>query len=143
MKEQLPISYFQGNYRFLSNFWPCRIEFEGLVYPSVEHTYQASKTQDDEARARILVARTPGDAKRAGKRVKLRSGWDSIKVAVMTDLVFRKFQDPGLAEKLKATGERPLVEGNTWGDVFWGVYNGRGENHLGKILMRVRKELQK
>jgi predicted NAD-dependent protein-ADP-ribosyltransferase YbiA (DUF1768 family) len=60
----------------------------------------------------------------------------------MEELVRRKFADPELAEKLLATGDEELVEGNTWNDRFWGVCRGEGRNELGKILMRVRAELR-
>lgn len=49
-----------------------------------------------------------------------------------------KFAEPGLQAKLLETGNEELVEGNYWGDTFWGVCRGRGENHLGKLLMKVR-----
>ena len=61
----------------------------------------------------------------------------------MEEIVRAKFgQNPVLADKLLATGDTLLIEGNTWGDKFWGVDTrvGQGENHLGKILMKVRAE---
>ena len=65
------ISEFQKEYRWLSNFWPCLIEFEGKIYPSVEHAYQAAKCcPNDWDRHQILHAKTPGDAKRFGKRAR-------------------------------------------------------------------------
>lgn len=44
--------------------------------------------------------------------------------------------------KLLATRDRMLIEGNDWGDTFWGMVDGEGENNLGKILMRVREEIK-
>ena len=75
----------------------------------------------------------------------LRPAWDDIKLNVMRDLVWRKFsEDPELRAKLLATGDAELVEGNAWGDTFWGVdQSGKGENHLGKILMETRTRLTK
>ena len=51
-------------------------------------------------------------------------------------------QNPELGNKLLETGNQELVEGNTWGDIFWGVCNGKGQNWLGKILMMVRDEIR-
>ena len=84
-------------------------------------------------------------AKRLGRQVELRSGWEEIKTELMLEIVRAKFtQNPVLAARLLATGARKLVEGNTWKDVFWGVdlRTGEGENHLGQILMQVREELK-
>jgi predicted NAD-dependent protein-ADP-ribosyltransferase YbiA (DUF1768 family) len=50
--------------------------------------------------------------------------------------------DAKLRQKLLATGDAILEEGNDWGDQVWGVVNGVGKNRLGKILMKVREELR-
>ena len=52
------------------------------------------------------------------------------------------YQNDDLADCLVDTGDQPLIEGNTWGDRFWGVCGGTGMNHLGRLLMEVREELQ-
>jgi ribA/ribD-fused uncharacterized protein len=134
------INSFSGDYRWLSNFYPCLIEYEGKFYPSVEHAFQAAKTTDEHMRLRIGAAATPGRAKRLGRKVALRSDWDVVKLEVMATLVRIKFADPDLGKLLNDTGAAELIEGNTWGDTFWGVCRGVGENHLGKILMEVRRE---
>lgn len=69
-----------------------------------------------------------------------REDWALVKRDIMLDILRLKFATPFMRDKLNATGERPLVEGNTWGDTYWGVCRGRGENHLGKILMQIRTE---
>ncbi len=135
------IDRFDGEYRWLSNFWLADVKFDGTVYPSVEHAYQAAKTTDSDLRRVIRQAATPGKAKRLGGCVFLRRDWERVKIPIMTLLVGRKFQDPDLRNKLKATGSIPIIEGNTWGDVFWGTCNGHGENHLGRILMDLRDKL--
>jgi len=136
------IKEFQGQYRWLSNFWPSPFVLDGIHFPTVEHGYQAYKASDGQEFVRILDARSPGEAKRLGKRVKLRMNWEAIKDGVMLALVRAKFeQNPDLAAKLIATGDEELVEGNTWGDTYWGVCRGVGQNKLGKILMNVRQEL--
>ena len=133
-----PITAFVGPYRFLSNFWPCRVTLDGETYPTVEHAYQAAKTLEPRRRHLIRVAPTPGHATRAGRALSLRPDWHAIKYAVMLALLVEKFADPDLRRQLLATAPRRLVEGNHWGDTHWGVYRGRGDNHLGRLLMVVR-----
>lgn len=135
------IDSFSGEYSFLSNFHLCRIEHEGIIYPSTEHAYQAAKTLDEQQRKQIANAPTPSKAKKMGRKVTLRNDWEDVKLDVMMELVKKKFQNKELANKLLATGSQKLVEGNYWHDYYWGVCNGKGQNHLGKILMEIREEL--
>jgi ribA/ribD-fused uncharacterized protein len=111
---------------------------------TVEHAYQAAKSMDPQVRRKIQGAGSPGEAKRLGRNVILRSDWDEIKLSVMEDLLRQKFgsKNIGMSAMLLRTGTLELIEGNTWGDVYWGVCNGKGENHLGKLLMKIRQELQ-
>jgi ribA/ribD-fused uncharacterized protein len=138
------IDVFTGPYFFLSNFSESPVEFEGDTYPTVEHAYAAAKTQDPNERERFRFATTPGEAKRIGRNVALRSGWDDMRVEVMRGLLEKKFAlHNELALKLLSTGEAELVEGNTWGDRFWGVCRGQGRNQLGQLLMHRRHELRR
>ena len=137
------IIQFRGEYRFLSNSYYSSIAVDGEAYPTVEHAYQAAKCTTPVERARVRNCNTPGDAKRLGKRVVLRSDWDDIKIRIMHELLRLKFKrGTDLAARLLATGDVELIEGNDWGDTFWGVCRGHGSNHLGKLLMAVRKELR-
>lgn len=135
------IDTFSGKYDFLSNFYPCKIKYEGVEFPSVEHAFQAMKTMNRTRRNEIAQMSTAGQAKRAGRGVILRDDWESVKDKIMYDLNKLKFQNPELAKKLLETGDRELIEGNTWGDDYWGMVGDVGENKLGKILMRIRTEL--
>lgn len=143
------ITEFKGKDRFLSNFYPSPVRYEEIWYPTVEHGYQAAKTLDLEHRVTISRLSKPGDAKREGRRVKLRPDWDLIKLDVMLELVRLKFAEPKLRVMLLATDDSELAEGNYWGDRYWGkVYGGAGggwvgENHLGLILMQVRDEIKR
>lgn len=137
------ISEFHGPYRFLSNFWPAEVALDGVTYPNVETAYQAAKVDDPAVREQIRRM-APGQAKRFVRRFPLPSDWETRKVAVMEDLVRQKFtRHLALAQRLLATGDAELQEGNRWGDAFWGVdlRTGRGSNHLGRLLMKVRSEL--
>lgn len=139
------IEKFDGPYRFLSNFiiGQNKITFEGDEYPTVEHAYQAAKTLSAQERAMVLTYATASGAKKVGKALTLRKDWEQVKLGIMNDLVRQKFKDPQLAQQLLDTGDVQLIEGNWWNDTFWGVSHGRGENHLGKILMAIRDELRK
>jgi ribA/ribD-fused uncharacterized protein len=136
------IDSFSGEYRFLSNFYTAPVKLDGESYLSVEHAYQAAKTFDKDVRRGIKLCGSAGKAKRLGKSIPLRDDWESVKLQIMEDLVYCKFANNSLPRiKLLQTGDAELIEGNNWGDKFWGVCNGEGENHLGKILMAVRNHL--
>jgi len=136
------IERFTGDYDFLSNFHPSPIEVDGILYPTVEHAFQAAKTFVLEEKQGIAAAATPGRAKRMGRKVQLRPDWEHVKVGIMEELVRLKFATHAdLREKLLATGNAELIEGNNWNDTFWGVCRGRGRNELGLILMKLRSEL--
>src|SRR4051812_15736717 len=138
------IAEFQGEYRFLSNFYPATVVFEGITYPTAEHAYQSAKTTDMVQRRRIAALATPADAKREGRALQQRPDWERVKFDVMERCVRDKFtRNPELRGKLLATDDAYLEEGNTWNDRIWGVYQGQGENRLGKILMKVREDLRR
>jgi ribA/ribD-fused uncharacterized protein len=132
------IKEFQGNYRFLSNFW----WFDGIT---VEHLYQVKKCLHFKDAEKILKATTPGDAKRMGRHVEIKPNWEEIKIKIMLQLLEQKFSNPEMKRKLLATGKEYLQEGNRWGDTYWGVdlKTGKGENHLGQLIMIVRDKINK
>lgn len=137
------IDKFYGKYRFLSNFGEGQIEYEGEVYLTSEHFFQAAKTIDDAEQKFVRIAPTPGEAKKRGKKITMREDWDEVKDGIMRKALRLKFeQNPELAKKLLATGDQKLVEGNTWGDTYWGVCFGSGENKLGLLLEELRAVLQ-
>lgn len=142
------ITEFDGKYAFLSNFFYAPFVYDGIIYPTNEHFFQAMKTLDQEKRKQIAEAKTPGAAKRMGRQVQLREDWEEVKYTAMRVGVERKFDaHPGLAEKLIATGDAILIEGNSWHDNTWGscfcpkCAAIAGKNWLGEILMERRKEL--
>jgi ribA/ribD-fused uncharacterized protein len=135
------IGPFRGEWAFLSNFFPCQVEYEGLVYASVEHAYQAAKRADRRYRDLVQGAATPGAAKRVGNAWQPDPGWCGRKERVMRELLRTKFDNHHLKRALIATGRRQLVEVNNWGDRYWGRFNGDGANRLGKLLEDVRQEV--
>lgn len=147
------IDGFEGRYAFLSNFYPSPVEYISLdgqkqVAPSVEHAYQASKATELRHELAILNSPTMGGAKRRGRQIKIRPDWEQVKVQVMYEFVLKKFSVPELKEKLLATGDAELVEGNHWHDNYWGdchcerCKNTPGKNKLGGTLMLVRERLK-
>jgi ribA/ribD-fused uncharacterized protein len=138
------ITSFRGEYNWLSNFFRCDVVLDGEVYRTVEHAYQAAKTTNPAERAKVRSLANPVFAKRAWKKVTLRPAWESVKLDVMLGFLRQKFA-PGtsLAEKLLATGDAHIEEGNHWGDRYWGTVDGKGANHLGRLLMQVRDEVRR
>lgn len=143
MTDSSPILQFTDQYQFLSNFYPAVVEYEGMIYPSVEHAYQAAKTEHPLDRQMIQKCISPARTKKLGKLLTLPVDWETKKLGVMFTCVQSKFTvTASLRDKLLDTGHRELIEGNKWKDQFWGVYEGRGENHLGRILMEVRSGIR-
>lgn len=105
-----------------------------------EAAFQAMKCTE---RIKEFVNLNPSEAKRLGRRVKLRTDWEDVKENIMYEICMAKFtQHQKLRMMLLNTKNATLIEGNTWGDKVWGQCDGVGENRLGKILMRIRSELK-
>ena len=134
------IDKFRNRYYFLSNMYPCKIEYNGLIFDSSESLFQSMKCEDKNDVSRF-VGIDGYTAKKIGKKVKLIKDWDELKVDLMYKVVKMKFeQNYDLKLMLLATKNEHLEEKNYWGDDFWGTVNGYGRNELGKILMKVRQE---
>ena len=135
------ITSFSGKYEFLSNFYPSEVEYKGIKFPTVEHAFQAAKCKTKEEMQKFTEYETPGKAKRAGRKVDIRDDWEIVKLFIMEELLRQKFSNPAMVRKLLDTGRCILIEGNHWNDTFWGICDGKGENHLGVLLMKIRDEL--
>lgn len=153
------ITHFRGEYEFLCNFYRSgfAVEWEWKghsgSFPAAENAYQVAKAVDLDEEWNTLQDHTPtiwrhfqrippGEAKRLGRKLDCRPDWQQIKIGVMESVLAAKFSRPHLQDLLVGTGDAELQEGNTWGDCFWGVYEGHGRNELGKALMRLRAKLQ-
>lgn len=135
---------FRNEYRFLSNFWDAPVTYRDKTYQNAEAAFQAQKCIDEAEKEQFTTLRS-NEAKRLGRHVQLRSNWENVKLPIMEEIVRAKFtQNEELKALLLSTGDLVLEEGNTWGDTFWGMdaKTRKGRNHLGRILMRIRKELQ-
>lgn len=136
------INEFKGKYFFLSNFYEAPVFYDGISYLNNEAAFQSAKTLDKSIRESFSML-NPSLAKKRGRCINLRADWENVKYGIMYEICLAKFlQNKDLQNKLIATGNEHLEEGNTWGDKVWGTVNGKGKNHLGKILMRIREELK-
>lgn len=135
------INKFREEYSWLSNFTSVSIKYDNIIYPSVENFYVAMKTEDASIREQISLM-TASEAKKIGRKLMIRKDWEDIKLSVMYYGLNAKFQQEPFKSKLIATGDQNIVEGNYWNDTFWGVDLKQdpniGENHLGRLIMKVR-----
>jgi len=153
------INSFTDRWAFLSNFYPCKITYQGITYPSTEHYYVAMKVNTDQlingrmypvADVREMISKisTPGQVKRFGRSLTLRKDWDEVRLKVMEWCLREKFlKNEELKEMMIQTGDEELVESNYWHDNVWGICTcekcgNKGENHLGKLLMKIRSEIK-
>lgn len=139
------IAGFKGKYRWLSNFERCEILYKGILYGSTEAAYQAQKLSPDKNGIKVRHIFSKLDAREAkalGRVVQIREDWDDVKLQVMEDVCRIKFNLPKFKQLLLTTKDAEIVESNWWGDTFWGVCNGVGENHLGEIIMDIREEIK-
>jgi ribA/ribD-fused uncharacterized protein len=134
---------FRGDLGFLSNFSPHPVD----GCQTLEHAFQAAKTNDEDWKDKIFNAPTPTEAKRLGLKCPLRPNWESLKVQVMLNLLIGKFSNPELKKRLKKVDDKDLVEMNEWHDNYWGIctcnncfMDGKeGKNILGLLLQIVKR----
>jgi len=139
------IREFKKEYRWLSNFAPCEIPFNGMLFASVEHAYMSAKSNELEWKNFCADSNnSPGTVKKKSKEIVLREDWESVKVEVMRQLLKMKFSQEPYRKLLLDTGDLYIQEGNWWGDTFWGVdlKTNTGENNLGLLIMAIRDELK-
>jgi hypothetical protein len=141
------IKEFQKEYRWLSNFWPCRIEFEGRTFKSVEHAYQGAKSNEPSWKDYCSRTESPKEVKKESRKITLRTDWLKVRVSIMKQLLVQKFvYNVNYRRMLLETSGEYIQEGNTWGDRFWGVditvHPTVGKNILGKLIMEVRETIK-
>lgn len=130
-----------------SNFQPSLITIGGISWSTVEHYYQAMKTNDPTEQRKIRELEKPGQAKHAGRKVKMRPDWEKVKEDFMMRGLRAKFALPDFKQSLLST-EGEIVEWNKWHDNEWGsclclkCRDKEGKNKLGKLLMKLREELE-
>lgn len=138
------ITCFANEYGWLSNFAPVSVYWNGLYFPSVEHGYVAAKSTNPEFWLKIQGTPTPGEAKRLGRKIELRPDWEHVKLPTMWELMIQKYNQHTFERQLIATDNAILIEGNAWGDRFWGCEYKHGEwvglNWLGRLTMMIRDD---
>ena len=123
--------------------YPCKVEYDGLIFNSAEHAYQYAKAVTPEDKDYVFKSESPMDSKKRGRKIRKRADWDEVKLHIMIKVVWSKFiMNDDCREALLLTTGYELVEGNWWNDTYWGVCNGIGENYLGRILMHMRETLE-
>lgn len=117
------------------------VVYEDLSFYSAEAAFQSAKSTDLNIRKQFCCL-FPKQAKKMGRAIRLREDWEEVKDQVMYDILKSKFSNERLRQLLLQTGNKELIENNSWNDTYWGVCNGKGQNKLGKLLMQVREELK-
>lgn len=143
------IKEFRDEYSWMSNFAPYSFNDGRRTWPTVEHYFQACKTDKYSDFKLIVNAGTPAIAKSLGRKARLRKDWNEVKFDVMLNAIRMKLeQNKELIDKLLLTGKAEIIEGNYWHDNYWGdCYCPKckhipGENFNGKIFMLLRSEYQ-
>lgn len=149
---ETPIRFYRANekpYGPFSNLFRREISFDGDIYPTAEHAYQAGKALKKEVRDWLMAAPTPAHLAMAAHGLyswDIVPKWASLKVDRMRRVLKAKFeQHADLRSLLLSTGTSPLVETATVDNAvnrFWGEVNGRGKNTLGLLLMDLRSKIQ-
>lgn len=137
---------FREKYAMFSNFFPCEINYNGNAFRSVEHAYQSQKNDDKEWLQYCIDEQSAGKVKKRSMSITVREDWQEINMTIMETLLRQKFSKQPFKNLLITTGNQNIQEGNHWGDTFWGIdlknSPNQGENHLGRMLMEIRKDLQ-
>lgn len=142
MTKENVIDRFNGNYFFLSNFYPLVMIIDGITYKTNEHFYQSKKALNKTDEYNIINCDTAKAAKKIGGNIYCRPDWENVKDDIMLTGLYYKFATPIMHQKLLETDPNILIEGNTWYDTYWGICNGKGLNKLGKLLMKIREEIK-
>lgn len=150
--EQAEIHFYRANekpYGVFSNLFRRPMEFEGRIYPTAEHAYQAGKARKEEVREWILSAPSPSLVAMAAHGLytwDIVPEWSRTKFDRMRKVLKAKFtQHEDLKDLLLSTGDARLVEAGRTDNAVnrtWGEVNGKGQNMLGVMLMEVRDEIR-
>jgi len=145
MKE-LPgkVLFYEGPWYFFSNFSSFMVLWHKQYWMTSEHAYQAAKFVEPTITEEIRLACSAHDAKKLARRndaFKV-ANWQEIKLLIMEEILRAKLeQHPYIQKKLTETGNAEIVEDSPT-DNFWGRgCDGKGQNNLGKIWMKLRTEL--
>lgn len=128
------ITDFSGENAFLSNLYPCSVEYDGVKHKSLQHAYEYQKSLDERDRKYILSCKTGIDAYRAGTFIPEREDWNDIKDSIMKKCLESKFlKNDYIRQRLKNTGKSEIVHKNKKGLI--------NDNYIGKIIMALRNKI--
>lgn len=140
-KEQ--VLFYERPFYVFSNFASFQVKYKGVTWMTSEHAYQAMRYEDESLQRKIRHMPSAHEAYKfaMANKDKERKDWKEIKVSVMEEIVRAKLsQHPYIQKQLEETGDREIIEDSPK-DLFWGRGpNWKGENHLGKIWMKLREE---
>lgn len=142
----MAIKFYEDKYYMLSNLSAHAVKFDGRLYPTSEHAYQASKFEDEKAIEEIRQAKSPLEAKAIAKSKfgtpAEKTDWQFDKLLTMERILKAKLdQHSEVKNALISTGNSEIIEDSPI-DAFWGCgEDGKGESHLGKIWMKLRSQL--
>lgn len=136
------ISKFVGKNRFLSNDYMADVIYNGILYCCNTSAFESQRSTDSIIRMEFADL-SPYSAKVRGRCIETREDWNTVKEQIMMEICVQKFlQNPKLMKQLFDTGDAELINSNNYKDTYWGTYNGKGSNTLGKILMQIREDLK-
>ena len=141
------IGFYPREFYPLDNFSSFKVEWNGYLYSSVEEAYQAASFMGscEELVERVKRSHSADEAQRIAyaNRDNQRADWQEVKLIIMEELLRLKIeQNPYVKKKLLQTGDYRIVEDSPK-DSYWGWGPNRdGENHLGELWMKLRKELR-
>ncbi|OGD67703.1 hypothetical protein A2442_03975 [Candidatus Campbellbacteria bacterium RIFOXYC2_FULL_35_25] len=146
MENKEPILFYEKKFYCFSNFSSFAVEWKGSLWMTLEHAYQSAKFTDENIINEIKNARSSYDSKKIAQKYpdKVKNDWEDLKLSIMEEIIRAKLeQHPYIQEKLLQTEEREIIE-DSHKDAFWGWGpNKDGENHLGKLWMKLRSEINK
>ena len=139
------ICFYEQEFYPFSNFSSFKLEWKGYIWMTSEHAYHSEKFDDPKIIEQLKETRSAHNAMKLAyaNKEKDRKDWDEIKLGIMKKILRAKVEQHSyVKKKLLESGDKKLVE-NSWRDPYWGWGpNKDGENHLGKLWMEVRDELQ-
>lgn len=146
------IRFYRANekpYGALSNLYRRDIVFEGELFVTSEHAYQAGKARKPAVRKWLMEAPSPALLAMAAHGLyywDVAPGWSTKKFDRMRAVLRAKFtQHKDLRDLLISTGNARLIESATVDNEvnrLWGEVNGVGRNMLGVLLMELRSKLE-
>lgn len=102
------IAEFQGEYRWLSNFWQCPVKVSGWDFPSAENAYQAAKSLDPDVWQNMMYL-PPNKAKRYGRQIEIREDWEEIKLDVMRYILNAKLSMWAAHPEIRASWSQSIM----------------------------------